>query len=113
MKKEIPFEALDNHMNIYAKLLDTLEQLGSAKVIIDYAKAIVTIEPDPTIQLEGEGAIRIWRQPRLIEIKFFGKYNAYIVTRLIKAYVLSEKVGLMTLALELIDAVEYEIYCRL
>lgn len=109
MKKEIPFEAIDNYTNIYEKLLDLLELVGSAKVIIDYDKTIVTIEPDYTLPIIGNGAIKIDRQQKRIRIRFFGKYYAYIVTQLIKAFVISEKVGLMTTFLELIDAVEYEI----
>ena len=110
MKKTFTFESIDNYMNVYGKLIETLEQVGSAKVTIDYNKAIVTIEPEPTMEIIGEGAIKIRRQPRLIEITFFGKYYAYVVTKLIKAFVIGEKVGLMTTLLELIDAVEYEIY---
>jgi len=108
--RQFPFEALDSYINVYQKLLDTLEEVGSAKVTIDYNKAMVTIEPEPTMEIRGEGAIKIRRQPRLIEITFFGKYYAYVVTKLIKAFVISEKVGLMTTFLELTDAVEYEIY---
>jgi hypothetical protein len=110
LKRQIPFEAIDSYMNVYEKLLDTLEQVGSAKVKIDYNKTMVTIEPEPTFEIRGEGAIKIRRQPRLIEITFFGKYYAYVVTKLIKAFVLSEKIGLMTTFLELIDATENEIY---
>lgn len=113
MIRQFPFEAIDSYMNVYQKLLDVLEEVGSAKVTIDYSKAIVTVEPEPSFEVIGEGAIRISRRPRIIEITFFGKYYAYIVTRLIKAFILSEKVGRMVTFLELIDAAEYEIYSHL
>lgn len=107
---QFPFEAIDSYMNVYQKLLDVLEEVGSAKVTIDYSKAIVTVEPEPSFEVIGKGAIRIKRRPRIIEITFSGKYYAVAVTKLIKAFVLNEKIGRMATFIELIDAAEYEIY---
>ena len=95
MKKTFTFESIENFEKLYLTLLDMVEHTGAVVVTIYYPQRIVEIEPHPFSQITGTGQIDLDVTGDIVSIKATHKSQMQIVDTLIRAFILSRKLGIM------------------
>jgi len=96
LKKTFTFESIENFEKLYTALLDMVEHTGAVIVTIYYPQRIVEISPHPFSQVTGTGQIDLDVANDYIRIIATHKSQMQIVDTLIRAFILSKKLGIMT-----------------
>jgi hypothetical protein len=95
LKKTFTFESIENFEKLYITLLDMVEYTGAVIVTIYYPQRIVEIEPHPFSQIIGTGQIDLEVTGDLVKIIATHKSQMQTVDTLIRAFILSRKLGIM------------------
>lgn len=96
MKKTFTFESIENFEKLYITLLDMVEHTGAVIVTIYYPQRIVEIEPHPFSQISGTGQIDLDVSRDYVRIIATHKSQMQIVDTLVRAFILSRRLGIMT-----------------